>query len=300
MHPSPQSNIVYLNGQFISKDEAFISPDDRGYYFADGVYEVIKFYKGHPFCMEDHLERLRNSLAAVRIDFGPTQEIHSICNSLIDANQLQTEHAGIYLQITRGVAPRMHRFPNGDIKPSLYIRAFAMPTNRNEILNGIRVITREDIRWLRCNIKSIALLPNTLLFQEAAEQDAGECFLIRNGNYTEATHSNIMVVMHRIVYTHPDSNLILPGITKKTVIGICRKLGLKIIERPVMEIETSSFEECFITGTGSEITPVIQINDKKVGDGLPGPVTRQLQKAFFEITYRDLAGEEISMKNEML
>jgi D-alanine transaminase len=244
--------------------------------------------------MEDHLERLRNSLAAVRIDFGPMQEIFSICNTLIDANQLRTEYAGIYLQITRGVAPRMHRFPGGDIKPSLYIRAFAMPACLEEILNGIRVITREDIRWLRCNIKSIALLPNTLLFQEAAEQGAGECFLMRNGYYTEATHSNIMAVMQGIVFTHPDSNLILPGITKKTVIGICGELGLKIIERPVMEIETSSFEECFITGTGSEITPVIQIDDKKVGDGLPGPVTRQLQKAFFRITYKELGGEEIT------
>jgi D-alanine transaminase len=290
--------IVYLNGQFINKDEAFISPDDRGYYFADGVYEVIKFYKGHPFCMEDHLERLQNSLAAVRIDFGPTQDIPSICNRLIDGNQLQTEHAGIYIQITRGVAPRIHRFPGRDVRPSLYIRAFSMPAGLNEMLNGIRVITREDIRWLRCNIKSIALLPNTLLFQEAAEQGAGECFLVRNGNLTEATHSNVMVVIQGIVYTHPDSNLILPGITKKAVIRICHELDIKIIERPIMDSEISSFEECFITGTGSEITPVIQIDEEKVGNGLPGPVTRQLQEAFFRITYKKLGGEELSMNNE--
>jgi D-alanine transaminase len=225
-------------------------------------------------------------------------EIIDICNKLIHANHLQTEYAGIYLQITRGVAPRMHRFPGRDTRPSVYVRAFAMQTCLNELLNGIRVITREDIRWLRCNIKSIALLPNTLLFQEATEQDAGECFLIRNGSYTEATHSNIMAVMRGTVYSHPDSNLILPGITKKAVIEICDKLGVNLIEKPILASETGDFDECFITGTGSEITPVIGIDEKKVGDGLPGPITRQLQAAFFRMTYKELAGEEISVNSE--
>jgi D-alanine transaminase len=291
MTPSPNSPIVYLNGKFIGKDQAFISPEDRGYYFADGVYEVIKYYKGNPFCMSDHLERLQNSLAEVRIEYERVHEISLIGAELIRMNQFQAEFAGIYLQITRGVAPRMHRFPGSEIKPSLYVRAFPMPTCTNELMNGVKVITREDIRWLRCNIKSIALLPNTMLFQEAVEHEAGECFLIRNGNFTEATHSNIMAVKQGIVYTHPDSNLILPGITKKAIIRICSELKLKIVERPIGASEIRDFEEWFITGTGSEITPVIQIDEHKVGNGFPGPVTRQLQKSLFAITYMELAGE---------
>jgi D-alanine transaminase len=286
--------IIYLNGKFIPADQASISPEDRGFYFADGVYEVIKYYKGHPFCFEDHLLRLRKSLEAVRIHFSGLHELQEICDGLLDANQLKSKFAGIYLQITRGAAPRVHRFPGNDISPTLYIRAFEIPGYPNEMQHGIRVITRKDIRWLRCDIKSIALLPNTLLFQEAAEQNAGECFLIRDGFLTEATHSNIMAVIGGEVYTHPDSNLILPGITKKVVIRICHGLGINIVERPIGIEEVVHFDECFITGTGSEIIPVNQIDDNIIGKGKPGRITRILQHEFFRITYGLLAGEEIS------
>ena len=294
MPPSFPPDIIYLNGEFMASDKAAISPEDRGFYFADGVYEVIKYYKGRPFCFEDHLFRLQNSLNAVRIDFSGLHELQEICDSLMDVNHLKSKYAGIYLQITRGVATRVHRFPGNDIRPTLYIRAFELPGYPDEMQQGIRVITRQDIRWLRCDIKSIALLPNTLLFQEAAEQNTGECFLKRDGVYTEATHSNIMVIMGGAVYTHPDSNLILPGITKKVVIRICHDFGISIVERPIKTAETDLFEECIITGTGSEIIPVVQIDGRPVADGRPGPLTRKLQNEFFRITYRDLAGENVS------
>jgi D-alanine transaminase len=281
---STPPNIVYLNGRFIGKDESFISTEDRGFYFADGVYEVIKYYKGIPFCFEDHMTRLRHSLSSVRIDFD-ISIIFGLCERLIEENLLKNENAGVYIQITRGVAPRIHRFPGKEIKPTIFIRAFAMPSYPEDLRDGIRVITREDIRWLRCDIKSIALLPNTMLFQEAVEQGAGECFLIRNGNYTEATHSNIMAVMEGTVYTHPDSNLILPGITKKAVIRLCDELCIPFTERPVAHNETGMFDECFITGTGSEVMPVVSIDGKPVGNGNPGPVTKLLQEALFKITY---------------
>ncbi len=278
------SSIVYLNGRFIGNDESFISTDDRGFYFADGVYEVIKYYKGLPFCFEEHMIRLRNSLSSVRIDFD-ISIIGSLCDQLIQDNLLHDEYAGVYIQITRGVSPRIHRFPGKEVRPTIFVRAFKMPSYPEDLQNGIHVITREDIRWLRCDIKSIALLPNTMLFQEAVEQGAGECFLIRNGNYTEATHSNIMAVMGGTVYTHPDSNLILPGITKKAVIRLCDELCIPCTERPVAQNETGMFEECFITGTGSEVMPVVSIDRKPVGNGKPGPLTRLLQEAFFKITY---------------
>jgi D-alanine transaminase len=281
--PTPPC-IVYLNGRFISKDESYISTDDRGFYFADGVYEVMKYYKGKPFCFNDHMIRLRNSLSSVRIDFD-ISILGSLCDQLILDNLLKDEYAAVYIQITRGVAPRIHRFPGKEVKPTLFMRAFTMPTYLDDLKNGIRVITREDIRWLRCDVKSIALLPNTMLFQEAVELEAGECFLVRNGNYTEATHSNIMAVMAGTVFTHPDSNLILPGITKKVLIRLCTELGIPLIERPVAGNETNHFDECFITGTGSEIMPVISIDGLPVGNGKPGPVTKRLQSEFFKITY---------------
>jgi D-alanine transaminase len=284
--------IVYLNGRFISQDESFISTNDRGFYFGDGVYEVIKYYRGVPFCFEDHMIRLGNSLSSVKIDLD-ISSLGSYCDQLIEDNLLKDEYAGVYIQVTRGVSPRIHRFPGKEVKPTLFMRAFSMPSYQDDLRNGIPVITREDIRWLRCDIKSIALLPNTMLFQQAVEHNAGECFLVRNGNYTEATHSNIMAVIGDTVFTHPDSNLILPGITKKAVIHLCDELCIPLTERPVSIEETHLFDECFITGTGSEIMPVIKIDGKSVGNGRPGSVTRRLQEAFFKITY----GKNILVNN---
>ncbi len=288
-----QPATIYLNGQFISKDKACISPEDRGYYFADGVYEVIKYYKGNPFCLDEHFTRLRNSLAGIRITYTGVDKLGAICKALIEANQLSDQHAAVYIQITRGVSVRMHRFPSGDIMPTIYIRAFPMPPMLQEMRSGIAVITHKDIRWQMCHIKSIALLPNTLMFEEAAAQGAGECLLIRDGYFTEATHSNILAVKKGILYTHPDSDLILPGITKQVVFRICRGINIQVAEEPIAASEIKEFNEWFITGTGSEILPVVKIDELTIGNGKPGPVTRLLQREFFRITYEELAGEKI-------
>jgi D-alanine transaminase len=292
LHPAT----IYLNGQFISKDKAFISPEDRGYYFADGVYEVIKYYKGHPFCFDEHIMRLRNSLAGIRMQFTGVDRLGTICKTLIDANQLSDQYAAVYIQITRGVSVRMHRFPSGDITPTVYIRAFPMPSLLLEMRSGIAVITRKDIRWQMCHIKSIALLPNTLLFEEAAVQGAAECLLIRDGFFTEATHSNIMAVKKGILHTHPDSNFILPGITKQAVIKICKEFNIEVVEEPIAAAEIKDYAEWFITGTGSEILPVVKIDEMTIGNGKPGPVTRKLQQEFLRITYEKLAGERIHIE----
>ncbi|HJZ39564.1 MAG TPA: aminotransferase class IV [Bacteroidales bacterium] len=292
------NSIVYLNHRYLPKDQAFISPDDRGFYFADGVYEVIKYYKGRPFCFTEHMDRLHNSLNGTRINFNRSGELPAVCDELIRINGFESVYAAVYIQITRGVAPRMHRFPENDIEPTMYLRAFLMPPFLQEIIHGIRVITRDDIRWHRCNIKSIALLPNTMLYQEAVEHGAGECFLVRNGYFTEATHSNIMVVKQGVVYTHPDSELILPGITKAVLLMICRQLGIEVNETPVKAKETDQMDECMVTGTGSEIFPVVQIDDTLVGTGHPGPITRKLQEELFRMTYWELAGERIVMSRE--
>lgn len=291
IHPST----VFLNGKFISHDHAFISPDDRGFYFADGVYEVIKYYKGKPFYFQEHIMRLENSLRELHINYRGSEKLSDICSSLIAANHLKQTYAGVYIQITRGTASRTHRFPAGDIQPTIYIRAFVMQTCMNEFIEGVSVMTREDIRWLKCNVKSIALLPNTLLFEEVAEKGAFECMLVRNGNVTEATHSNMFAVKNGNVQTHPDSNLVLPGVTKKAVFDICRQNSIRVIEEPIKADKIGDYEEWFLTGTGSEIVPVVRIDDHIVNKGKPGPVTRAIQHAFLKATYEELAGEKLRL-----
>jgi D-alanine transaminase len=288
-----QPSTVYLNGQFMSNERASISPDDRGFYFADGIYEVIKYYKGHPFCFEEHMERLRNSLAGIQMDYTETGKLKDVCYALIETNLFKHEYAAVYIQITRGAAIRTHRFPSGDVKPTIYARAFPMAPCLEEMKTGVHVMTRDDIRWLRCNIKSIALLPNTLLFEEVARHGAFECMLVRNGMVTEATHSNLLAVKKNVVHTHPDSNLILPGITKSVVFKLCKELDIQVVEEPIKVEEIGKYEEWFSTGTGSEIVPVIKVDNLVIGNGKPGPVTRMLQKAFYKVTYEQLAGEKI-------
>jgi len=286
---------VYLNGRYTNQDEALISPSDRGFLFADGVYEVIKFYNGKPFRWDDHMNRLRNSLKSIHMDDDVADDMPAIADRLIEINGQKTIHAGVYIQVTRGIAPRMHRFPDGPINPTVYANSFAMPPYLNELTRGIKLIAREDIRWLRCDIKSVGLLANTLLFQEAFEAGAGECLLIRNGLITEASHSSFFAAMDGCLYTHPDSNLILASITKMAVRDICTRENIPLIELPVPASSVPRFGECFIAGTGSEIMPVIQIDDTSIGAGTPGPLTRRVQNSFFEMTHGQTAGKSFSL-----
>jgi D-alanine transaminase len=297
-----QPSTVYLNGQFISGDRASISTDDRGFYFADGVYEVIKFYKGNPFCFSEHMHRLKNSLDGIQIQFAGIEKLEEVSRALIIANQLRNENAGVYIQITRGTAPRTHRFPSEPVHPTVFARAFAMPGFFSEMQEGVQVMTREDIRWKMCHIKSIGLLPNTLLFEEVARKGAFECLLVRDGSITEATHSNFMGVKEGAVYTHPASNFILSGITRAAVIRVCREHNISVVETPIKANEMATFNEFFITGTGSEVVPVVKIDNITVGIGKPGPITGLIQKEFIALTYGALGGESInldSFKNRM-
>ncbi len=275
------SEVVFLNGSFRDKAEALISPEDRGFNFADGVYEVVKFYGGIPFRMKDHIERLDRSLSEVRIDYIQTAFLPDMMAELLSRNGLSHSDAGVYLQITRGASRRVHHFPS-DLQPTVYAYAFPFPSFSEALDKGIRVTTADDIRWLRCDIKSVALLPNTMLYQQAVENGAGECILVRDGRVTEATHSSVFVVKNGILYTHPASNLILPGITRKVVLELCIVNGIAFSEHAVKEPELYEADEIFIAGTGSEITPVVQVNDKLVCTGVPGRVTRWLQGLFFD------------------
>jgi D-alanine transaminase len=285
------NTIVYLNGKFIPKEKARISPDDRGFYFADGIYEVIKYYRGKAFRFRDHMTRLKRSLAGIRIGFTGIDQLEETGHEIIRLNRMEKEYTGVYLQVTRGVHQRMHRFPEAVTKPTVYMNAYPLPPFINEFVQGIRVILREDIRWHRCDIKSIMLLPNVLLFQEAVENNARECFFIRDGCFTESTHSNIFGVKSGVIYTYPDSNRILPGITKKVIFQICNRIGITITETPVKADDFRNYDEFFISGTGSEVMPVIQLEDTTVRDGKPGPLTRRIQQEFFRETYGEMADD---------
>jgi D-alanine transaminase len=277
------SETIYLNGKLIPKTEAAISPEDRGFNFADGIYEVIKYYEGKPFRYADHMERLKRSLREIRIDFNGFNQLETVFQSLLEQNGLTNQEAGIYLQITRGSRTRIHHFPE-NMNPTIYATAFPFASKWDQLENGFKVITTEDIRWLRCDIKSISLLPNVLAAENAHEQDAVEAIFIRNGIITEGSHSSFMAVKDGVVYTHPDSNLILPGITKKVVMEICRANGIPVIEEGILASELAGMDEMMIVGTGSEVSPVIKIDETLVGNGQPGPVTLFIQEKFFEQT----------------
>ncbi len=273
---------VYLNGEFMPKENAKISPNDRGFIFADGVYEVAKYYNGKPFRYDDHIQRLERSLSELEIDFAETDGLKSVFSELVIRNNFQEKHAGVYLQISRGENKRVHHFPE-NIKPTVYAFAFAMPSSKDNLEDGIKVLTHEDIRWQRCDIKSVSLLPNTMLYNKAVKAGAGECVLIRNGMVTEATHSSVLGVKNGIVITRPLSNLILPGITRKVILEICAAGKIPFEEREFSENELYDLDEIIIAGTGSEITPAIRVNDRIIGNGKPGEITRFIQNKFFEL-----------------
>ncbi|MBW8327297.1 MAG: D-amino-acid transaminase [Prolixibacteraceae bacterium] len=279
------SETIYLNGKFITKNEAVISPEDRGFNFADGIYEVIKYYGGKPFRYADHLDRLQRSLKEIQISFDQFDQFEPVFQELLEKNGLAGQEAGIYLQISRGSHTRIHRFPENS-KPTVYATVFPFASKPDQLENGVKVITTEDIRWLRCDIKSVSLLPNVLAAQNAHEQNAAEAIFIRNGVVTEGSHSSFMAVKGGTVYTHPDSNLILPGITKKVLFEICRANHIKITEEGIPASELAYMDEMMIVGTGSEVMPVVQFDETLVGNGRPGPVTRFIQGKFFDETRR--------------
>ena len=278
------NEIVYLNNEFVNKESAYISPNDRGFIFADGVYEVIKYYNGKPFRYADHIKRLERSLSEISIVFTAIGKFEIIFKKLLHLNSLEQKHAGVYLQITRGANQRVHHFPQ-NILPTEYAFAFEFPSFTENLENGIKVITQEDIRWLRCDIKSVSLLPNTMLYNNAVQNGAGESILLRDGKVTEATHSSILGIKNGKIITHPVSNLVLPGITRKVILEICFKNNIQVEERAILENELYDLDEIVIAGTGSEVTPVIQVNKTKINNGKPGELTRFIQKKFFELVW---------------
>jgi D-alanine transaminase len=271
---------VYFNGRFIPADEVHISPDDRGFLFADGVYEVIRTYGRRLFRLEAHLARLDRSLRELRIAFDGLAALGGVCEELLARNRLPTEEARFYIQITRGVAPRNHAFPPPGTPPTVYACVHGLEPETEEQASGIRVVLASDNRWGRCDIKSVALLANVLALQRAIDQGAQEAVLVRDGLVTEGTHSNVFAVVDGVVRTAPLSGTVLPGITRGVVLEICRSERVDVEEGPLSDLAFLAAQEAFVTGTTAGITPIVAVGERPIADGRPGPVTRRLQAAY--------------------
>jgi D-alanine transaminase len=272
--------ITWFNGKYIPKDEVKISPDDRGFLLADGIYEVVRWYEGFFYDMDSHLSRLKRNLRELRINWSDPELFPAVALDLIKKNNLENQAAMVYIQITRGAARRSHTFPSPEVNPTLYAFAWGYVPEQNLIDSGVRVMLKEDIRWSRCDIKSIALLANTLSFQEACENRLKEAIFVRNGLITEGSHSNIFFVVDKTLYTHPESNYILSGVTRKNVLRIAQELGINIREEAMLENRLRFAQESFITNTSGGVIPVTEIGGNTIGEGITGPVTRLIYDKF--------------------
>lgn len=264
---------VYLNGDFLPASEAKVSVLDRGFVFGDGVYEVIPVYAGRLFRLEHHLERLDNSLNGIRLENPlPHAQWAKCLEELIRRNGGGDQ--SVYLQITRGVAKRDHAFPD-QVQPTVFAMSNPMPEVSPELRRGVDAITLEDFRWKMCHIKSIALLPNILLRQQAIDQGATEAIMLREGQVTEGAATNVFIVQGGTVITPPKSNLLLPGITRDLVVELCHKHGLPCEERAITEEELREADEIWLTSSTKEIIPVTRLDAEPVGKGRAGPVWEQ-------------------------
>jgi D-alanine transaminase len=275
--------IVFFNHQFIPKAEVRIEPDDRGFLFADGVYEVIRSYRGKLFKADEHIARLNRSLQFLRIRMPENANFKQIGTQLIEHNNLQNEDASIYIQVTRGPATRKHAFPEAKMPATLYASVSPLQRPVEKQAQGVKVILKPDIRWARCDIKSIALLPNVLASQRAKEEKAEEAILVRDGVALEGSHSSFGGVFNNRLVTAPKSNYILAGITREVVLQLCQKLNIIVEEFPIMADRLQEADELILFSTSLEVTPIVQVDDWQVGDGKPGAVTRKLQRAFDEL-----------------
>jgi D-alanine transaminase len=270
---------VYFDGAYKSKSEVNISPDDRGFLFGDGAYEVVVAYKGRYFRKREHLERLNHSLRGLRITGIDAFSLEPILDDLMVKNAVGSADVTAYIQVTRGVAARKHAFPSNDVAPTVFVQL--MPVVRDpSFKTGVSVITVPDTRWSRCDIKSINLLPNCLANQLAREAGCIEAIFVRDGVVLEGTLSSFFAVFNGVAHTAPKSNYILAGVTRQAALDICKREGIPCSEEPIYITDLANAEEMFITGTTREIAPIIQIDGKPVGSGQPGPFVRRLAELY--------------------
>jgi D-alanine transaminase len=279
----PKTPTVYFNGRYLPKDEVRLSPDDRGFVLGDGVYEVIRTYDGQLFALEGHLERLRRGLRELAIEGVDVDGLGDVCRELLQRNGLGGGDASLYLQVTRGAAPRTHFFPDPPVPATVFVQGGRFSL-KGDPAKGIHAITVPDIRWARCDIKTVQLLANCLANQRARSAGAQEALFVRDSAVLEGSYSSLFFVLEGEVRTAPKNNYILPSITRDIVLDLCRTSGVPARESPVFTHELPRATESFVAGTTVEVMPIARIDGVAVGDGVPGPVTRKLQKLFRDRT----------------
>jgi D-alanine transaminase len=271
--------LANLNGQQMPLAEARVPALDRGFLFGDAIYEVLRVYKGKPWLAKEHWERLRHSLASVRITGIDLDRLWKRMEDIIKAGPFQ--EALVYIQVTRGSAPRSHPFPGQAVPLELiYVQEFtdAYVEARRK---GASVITHPDIRWGRCDIKSTNLLANVLAMQAAKEAGCVETLLYRpDGTFTEGSHSSLFWIKEGVLQTVPKSNAILPGITRDLVMRLAMEGNTPFREGFISTSEIGQVDELFLSGTTAEVLPVTRVDDKAISSGTPGPITIRLQRAY--------------------
>jgi D-alanine transaminase len=278
-------DIVYLNGAFVPRAEARISVEDRGFVFGDGVYEVLRAINGRLFATRFHNDRLKRSLEGVRISLAGVDSAESLTEigkQLLSENGLLQGEATVYMQITRGVATRAHNFPPPDLPPTIYISVARFTPYSELARSGAPAISHPDLRWGRCDLKTLNLLPNVLASQTAKERGAFEAMLIRDGVVTEGSKTNFFGVVDGSLRTHPSDTHILPGITRSVLRDLAREVSIDLDETPIRSDEIPRLSELFLTGTTTDVMPVVKLDDKPIGKGKPGELTKKLQRVLAE------------------
>ncbi len=269
--------ISYYNGEYVNHDEMKIKSGDRAFYFGDGVYEVVRIYDGRFFTLDEHTDRLLASAEEVMIRGLERENIIGIMHEIKERNGIA--NGALYIQVSRGIAPRDHSFPDGG-RPVIYasIREAGRPSAQME--EGVSAVTTEDYRWLKCHVKSLNLLANVMEKQYAVENGAKETIMHRDGVVTEGSSTNVFMVKNDILFTHPADNFILNGITRREVLGLAEENDIEYREEGFTVSDMSEADEVFYTSTTQEITPVIKIDGRAVGDGSAGALTKKLQSLF--------------------
>jgi len=270
---------VLWNDRIVKDEEIRLSREDRGYQFGDGIYEVIRIYEGNMFTATEHIDRLYESADKIKLVIPYTKDVfHKMMYDLIEANEVKTGQ--VYVQITRGSAPRTHQFPATTTEPVITANTKEVERPVSQMANGVAAKTVEDVRWLRCDIKSLNLLGNVLAKQEAHEEGCFEALLHRGDTITEGSSSNMYGIKDGVLYTHPVNNFILNGITRRVIMTCCEEIGLPVVEQPMSLADVYSNDEFFMSSTTAEIMPVVMINGEKIGSGIRGEWTTKLQVAF--------------------
>lgn len=268
---------VYLNGRFVPKGEAMISVEDRGFIFGDGIYEVVRAIEGQLFAWDAHAQRMANGLAGLRINSAGTEGLKGVCEQLLRDNALTTGEATVYLQVSRGAAPRTHYFPPAGTATTIYGAASRFTPNLEMRAKGVKGITFPDQRWARCDLKTVNLLGPVMARQAAYEAGAYEAIMHRDGMITEGAATNCFIVLDGVLRTYPLCNYILPGITRAVLMEMVRAEGIRCEERPVPLVDLHRAEEIFVCGTTTDVQAIVTLDGQPVGSGSVGPITAKLR-----------------------